>query len=442
MMMFSGRMGSLTGEGQYLDVLERILYNGFAAGRSLDGARLYYNNYMKRSAPRGRMGIACCATNIARVVPSVAGYQYAVKEGDGLWVRLYMAGSATIPYGSTSIGLTQTSNYPWSGDLQLSLSLPADAAFTLYLRIPEWAAGASASVNGAAVDAGATSKGYLPITRSWRSGDVVRLTLPMPIRRLYSNSKVVANQGKVAIARGPIVYCLESDDNGTDVHKIVIPPGASLTASYDGGLLGGVTKITGQGQHADGGGSVGFTMIPYGVWDNRSYDTSRMVVMVPESAGAVGDAPDRGRLANAGVSWSHKFEHDSGAAVNDGIWPKNANDQTIPRFTWWSHQGTDEWIAYEFPAPLSVWRSDIFWFSDASGGGGCDFPQSFRHEYWTGSGWAPLPTLHPYEQAVDLFADGHFSTVRFAPVTTTKIRLHVKLKPGKSGGILEWRLPE
>lgn len=442
MMMFSGRLANLTGEGRYADVLERILYNGFASGRSLDGTRLYYNNYMNRKANRGRMGIACCATNIVRVVPSVAGWQYGVKPGEGIWTHLYMAGDATIPFGGTSVGVKQESNYPWDGAIKISLSLPADAAFTLYLRIPAWAAGASASLNGAPLDLGAVEKGYLPIARTWRTGDEVRLELPLQVRRVPSHPKVWANQGRVAIARGPIVYCLESDDNATDVHKIVIPPGAPLSASYDAGLLGGVVKVTGQGLNSDDGAGVSFTMIPYGVWDNRNYDNSRMTVMVPESAAANAVLPDRGRLADAAVSWSHKFEHDTGAACNDGIWPKGANDQTIPRFTWWNHQGSDEWIAYEFPAPLKVWRSDIYWFSDAGGGGGCDFPQSFSHEYWTGSAWAPLVPLHDYEVAADLYADGHYTIVRFPAVTTTKIRLNVRLKPGKSGGILEWRLPE
>lgn len=441
MMMFSGRLANLTGDAKYVDVLERILYNGFAAGRSLDGTRLYYNNYMNRKQDRGRMGIACCASNIVRVVPSISGYQYGAT-GAGIWTHLYMAGQATIPFGGINVGIKQESGYPWDGDIRLSITLPADAAFTLHLRIPAWAAGATATLNGGALDLSTASKGYLPISRTWRSGDVVRLHLPLQVRRVYSNPKAWDNQGKVAIARGPIVYCLESNDNPTDVHKIVIPFSAALNAQFDGGLLGGVTKITGTGTHADNGSSVNFTMIPYGVWDNRSYDTSRMTVMVPETAAANVFRPDRGRVGDATVSWSHKNGSDTGAACNDGIWPKGSNDQTIPRFTWWSHQGTDEWIAYEFPAPLKVWRSDIYWFSDAEAGGGCDFPQHFTHDYWNGSSWVPLVPLHDYDVAADLYSSGHYTIVRFPEVTTTKIRLNVKLKPGKSGGLLEWRLPE
>ncbi|HVE43020.1 MAG TPA: beta-L-arabinofuranosidase domain-containing protein [Planctomycetota bacterium] len=441
MMFWTQRMANVLADGRYMDVLERILYNGFAAGRSIDGTRLYYNNFMTRYGSKGRMGIACCATNIVRTVPQVAGFQYATREGDGIWTHLYMAGQATLPYGGTTVGLKQESSYPWDGHVKLTLSLPSPASFTLHLRIPAWAAGANATVEGAAVDMGAALSGYLPIARTWKNGDVVELTLPMAIRRIASSPKVFANQGRVAIARGPIVYCLESGDNPVSVHQIVVPSGAALSAGFDGSLLGGVTKITGTGVNASDASSVGFTMIPYAVWDNRSHD-SLMAVMLPETAAAAPVRPDKGRVGSATVSYSYKNGGDTEAAINDGVWPQNSNDQSIPRFTWWSHQGTAEWIAYEFPAPTTVWRSDIFWFSDAGAGGGCDFPQSFSHEYWTGSSWQPVTLLHDYAHTNDLFSDGHFSIVRFAPVTTTKIRLSVQLKPGKSGGILEWRLPE
>ncbi len=439
-MMFWGlRLANLKRDAKYVDVLERILYNGFASGRSIDGTRLYYNNYMVRTGDKGRMGIACCATNIVRTVPSVPGWQYAVRDGEGLWVHLYMAGQAQVSFDGVLVGVKQESNYPWDGAVKLTLSLPEPRAFSLNLRIPAWAGGSTAAVNGAPA-ALSPVQGYAAIARTWQNGDVVELQLPMGIRRVAQDARVRVNQGRVAIARGPIVYCLESNDNPISPHRIVIPPGAALNASYDGGLLGGVTKITGTGVNADNAGAVNFTMIPYGVWDNRSHDSS-MTVMVPESAGAATVILDRGRLADATRTWSYKNAGDADAALNDGIWPKGSNDGSIPRFTWWSHQGTSEWVAYEFPAPLTIWRSDLYWYADAEQGGGCDFPQSFSHEYWNGSSWQPLVLAHDYG-GNDLYSGGHFTVVRFQPVTTTRVRLNVQLKPGKSGGILEWRLPE
>jgi hypothetical protein len=439
-MMFTQRLANLKADGKYMDVLERILYNGFASGHSLDVSRFYYNNLMTRTATKGRMGIACCATNTVRVLPSIGGYQYATKDGDGIWTHLYMAGQAQMSVDGVAVGLLQETSYPWDGNVKITVSVSGPSAFTLHLRIPAWAAGATAAVNGAGIGMGAASQGYLPITRTWQNGDVVQLTLPMAIRRVYCNPKAAAQQGRVAIARGPVVYCLESNDNSIPVHKIVIPAGATLSASYDGALLGGVTKISGTGLNADTNGSVGFTMIPYGVWDNRSYDSSLMTVMAPETAGAVTPPLDRNRVGNAVVSYSYKNAGDTETAVNDGILP-GSGPNVIPRFTWWNHQGTQEWIQYDLPQAMSVGRSDILWYEDASQGGGCDLPQSFSHDYWNGSSWQPLQLLHDYMNMIDLYG-GHFTILRFTPVTTTKVRLKVQLKPGKSGGILEWRLPE
>jgi len=438
-MFFSQRLGNLLADGKYMDVLERILYNGFASGRSIDGTRLYYNNFMNRYGARGRMGIACCATNIVRTVPAVGGFQYSVRSGDGLWVHLYMAGRAEIPYGGITAAITQNSTYPWDGVIQMTLSLPAPTAFTLHLRIPSWAAGATASVNGTAVDLGAVSSGYLPISRTWQDGDTVALSLPMIIRRVYADPAVAADAGRVAFARGPIVYCLEGDDNPIAVQKIVIPPSASLNASYNAGLLGGVMTLTGTGQNADDSSPVAFTMIPYAVWDNRDH-ASLMTVFAPESASAVPVPPAPGRTAAATVSYSYKNPTDTETAVNDGIVSANQADQTIPRFTWWGHTGSAEWIAYTFPSPVTVGRSDILWYVDAPSGGGCDYPQTISHEYWDGAAWQPVSLLHDYGDEIDLFG-GHFTIVRWSPVTTTKIRLSVQLQPGKSAGILEWRLP-
>jgi hypothetical protein len=125
-------------------------------------------------------------------------------------------------------------------------------------------------------------------------------------------------------------------------------------------------------------------------------------------------------------------------AVKDGILPMNGNDATIPRFTWQPRQGTDEWIQVSFPAAIRVWRSDMLWVTD----GACDYPESLSHEYWDGGAWQPFQMAHDYLNCIDLFGT-HFAIVRFAnPAVTTAVRLKVRLKPAKSAGLLEWRLPE
>jgi DUF1680 family protein len=436
MIFWAWRMALLTGDARCSDVLERVLYNTFAAARSLDGTRLYYNNSMARRGNRSRFGIPCCATNLVRTMPTIPDYQYSAGP-DGLRAHLYIAGEARVPWEGRTVGLRQATAYPWQGRVTLTVEVAQPTAFPLHLRIPGWAEGATASVNGAPV---AAAPGWLSIAPTWSGGDTGELDLPMPVRRIAPPAQAWAGRGRTALARGPLVYCLESADNPIDVHRIVLPPGASLAPEHDAGFLGGVTRLRGQGTNADGGGPVAVTMIPYAVWDNRAHDTG-MTVMVPESASAANAEVerDRGRLADATITASH-----GGAtgAVADGILPRNSEDGAIARFTWWDHAGTEEWIACEFPSPRRIRRSDLFWFNDAGQGGGCDFPETFRHEYWTGAAWAPLVLDADYMSAVDLYAPWHFTIVRFAPVTTTKVRLVAKLKPGKSAGLLEWRLPD
>jgi hypothetical protein len=148
-------------------------------------------------------------------------------------------------------------------------------------------------------------------------------------------------------------------------------------------------------------------MIPYGVWDNRTYDSSQMTVMIPETTGAATAPIDKNRVGNATVTYSYKNASDTETAVNDGILNSSG-----ARFTWWSHQGTQEWIQYDLPQSMTIARSDILWYEDASQGGGCDVPQTFSHEYWTGLAWKPLETAHDYMNMIDLYG-GHFTIVRF-----------------------------
>lgn len=461
-MMWSQRLGNVRGDSKYMDVMERVMYNGYAAGRSYNGQRLYYNNLMRRTSgtdqgKQGRTGIACCATNIVRTIPSIPGYQYATVASDGIWTHMYVAGQASISYGGTTVGIQQTTSYPWEGAVTLAVAPATPTAFTLHLRIPDWALGAAtAALNGQAVDMSRISRGYLSIQKTWVAGDVVQLTLPMTPRRIYMNPNVVADQGRVAIARGPMIYCLEAADNPISVHRIAIPDSAVLSVSSSTSSdMGEIRKITGTGINADNGSSVSFTMIPYATWDNRSTsDTSDMELMIPTSAANAVTKLDRGQTENAVVSYSYKAQNDSPAALNDGILPHRANnasasqgsqDQSIPRLTWWNNLGTQEYVQYTFPAPIDANRCDVLWFYDTNTGGACDFPQSFQVQYWdeTMSGpekWRNV-VLDANYGGNDLFSDYHFSVLRFMPVRTTKLKLVIQSKPGKTAGILEWRVP-
>lgn len=452
MMQWSNVLGNLYGDGKYNDVLERVMYNGFASGRALDGTRMYYNNQMTRTGTKGREGIVCCATNIVRTTPQIPGYQYAVKGGDGVWTHLYMAGSASMSFGSISnLTLQQTTNYPWDGAVALKVAaITGSGSFNIHLRIPAWASGATVNVNGTPLSP-TVSNGYITINRSWAVNDTINLSMPMDVRRVSMGSDVTADIGRVAIMRGPIVYCLESTDNSTDVHQIVIPSGATINvSSYSGSDLGGIVRLSGTGINAQGGGSTTFTMIPYGLWDNRNghqFNTD-IEVMIPESATDAVVKNSRSQEANATSITSSHFNsggwREDPTALNDGVLPVSmngvnaSNDNTINRATWYPSKGNAEWVQYDFPSNRTFNRADMFWFDD---GGEVKTPQSTWISYWNGSAWVNATLDADYNATNDVTSGDRFCILRFAPVTTSKIRLNVQCKPGVSAGVLEWRLP-
>ena len=275
----------LHGDAKYLDVLERTLYNGFLSGISLQGNTFFYANPLSSDGEwpfNVRTGAvrypwfecSCCPTNVVRLLPSLPGYAYAHRDGD-LYVNLYVAGTATVPTAAGGVTLTQDTDYPWSGAVKLTVDPPAESAFALRLRIPGWARGEpvpsdlyrhldasgaapSLRVNGAPADL-ELDRGFAVVRRHWRPGDVVELDLPMPVRRVVSHAGVAGNRGRVAVERGPLVYCAEGADNGGTALELTLPDAAVLTAEHDAGLLGGVTTIRGGG----------ITLIPYYAWSHR-----------------------------------------------------------------------------------------------------------------------------------------------------------------------------
>ncbi len=284
------RMFQLHGDAKYIDVLERSLYNGFLPGVAFSGDRFFYVNPLSfdgaykfnRDDSLVRLGwfnCSCCPTNVVRVFPSLGGYLYA-QQADRLYVNLYMGSSATLTVGGNQVQISQQTNYPWDGTIQVTLQPQALTAFTLCLRIPGWAQGepvpsdlyhyldsdnpapVTITVNGTAAEL-TIEKGYALLTRTWQPGDQITLTLPMTPRRVVSHVAVTENQGKVAIERGPLVYCAEAIDNGGHVLAAVLPDDAPLTPTFVPDLLGGVTVIRSTAlAHS-------LQFIPYYAWAHR-----------------------------------------------------------------------------------------------------------------------------------------------------------------------------
>jgi uncharacterized protein len=273
------RLFLLHGGGKYVDVLERTLYNGLLSGVSLDGKLFFYPNPLSSAGRQERspwFGCACCPGNITRFMASIPGYFYA-RRGRDIYVNLYASGVANIALdGGQDIKLTQETSYPWNGAIRIAVEPEKSGKFTLRLRIPGWARNEAApgglyrfldtvdaqptlQVNGKA----ATIKledGYAVLERKWRKGDVVELNLSMPVRRVVASEQVEADRGRVALQRGPIVYCLEWPDNpGVRVLDASLKDDEKLTAQFEPDLLHGVETVEAGPLKA----------IPYYAWANR-----------------------------------------------------------------------------------------------------------------------------------------------------------------------------
>ena len=281
-------MNLLHGDAQYADVLERLIYNGILSGVGMDGKHFFYVNPLSSSGNHHRQPFfdcACCPSNVVRFLPSLPGYVYATDR-DGIYVNLYVAGKGKVALGDNNVTLIQETRYPWEGDVKLSVQPAKTAEFRLGLRIPGWCEGAKLAVNGVPVDASKAQKGYACIQRQWRSGNVVQLTMPMPIRRIEAHPAVQADRGRVAIQRGPMVYCFEAADNGGRATDILLPPDPQFTAEDRADLLGGITVISGVARDGHK-----IMAVPYYAWDHRA--PGEMIVWVRQDGKQCGlDARD------------------------------------------------------------------------------------------------------------------------------------------------------
>ncbi len=303
---WSHRLFLLHADARYIDVLERSLYNALLAGISLDGTAFFYENPLESDGMHQRspwFECACCPSNVARFLPTLPGYVYA-RQDDTIYVNLFVAGTAEIELGpGRVVKLSQETRYPWDGKVRLTVSTDSAAPFTIKVRIPGWARNevvpgdlygfvdgveesATIKLNGETVDLD-MERGYATLTRVWQRGDVIELDLPMPVRRVVAHERVEADRGRVALQRGPLVYCVEWPDNPDGaVRNLVLPGDNTLTAEWAPDLLNGVVVLKGRAlrQTGDDGGEVhlteqDFTAIPYYAWAHRG--SGEMLVWLP-----------------------------------------------------------------------------------------------------------------------------------------------------------------
>ncbi|WP_166437218.1 glycoside hydrolase family 127 protein [Niastella caeni] len=307
------RMFLLHGDSKYMDVLEKMLYNGLISGIGLDGKSFFYANAMQiknhfshqamEPERSGWFDCSCCPTNLTRLIPSIPGYVYAQK-GDAVYVNLFVSGNATMNVHGKPVSIVQQNNYPWDGALTFTVSPQKTDAFSLLVRIPGWARNeaipsnlytfsdnpatkVSISINGQPVEY-SVDKGYAVIKRTWKKGDVLKVDLPMDVRRVVASENVKDDQGKVALQRGPLIYCAEWADNNGRAANILIPPDAVFQARFQPDLLNGVEVLQSEvpvitvdekAQTVSTNRKL-VTAIPYYAWANRG--KGEMMVWFPE----------------------------------------------------------------------------------------------------------------------------------------------------------------
>ena len=262
MVFWNQRMNQFTGDAKYIDVLERSMYNGALAGISLSGDRFFYVNPLESDGNHHRQawyGCACCPSQVSRFLPSIGSYVYGTSK-DAVWVNLYMGNTAEITVGGKKVTLTQTTEYPWKGDVKLTVG--NDCKKEIRLRIPAWCKSFAIAKNGEAVKP-AMEKGYAVLPGAWKAGDEITLSMSMPVEMVAADERVKADVGKRAIQRGPLVYCVEQIDNVDTYEKAHLSPSSVFTDTFDASLLGGVVKISTETEAGI------LRLIPYYSWDNR-----------------------------------------------------------------------------------------------------------------------------------------------------------------------------
>ena len=476
------RLFLLHGESKYYDVLERTLYNSVLSGVSLDGGKFFYPNPLESMGQHQRQawfGCACCPSNICRFIPSVPGYFYQTHERD-LYVNLFGGNTANLKVDGKDVSLTQQTQYPWDGDILLTITKNKAGQFRLRIRIPGWVQnrpvpsdlyeyadtkrlGYSIKVNGEEVTSHLSpltsfEDGYLSIDRKWKRGDRVEIHFDMEPRLVRALERVSADQGRVAVERGPLVYCAEWPDNDFELGGMLLnqKPEFKVQSSKFKvqSLAFGKTQAeknreelstlnfqlstlttAAQVLNFDGEGrlttkDVRLTLIPYYAWNHRG--PGRMMVWLPQQLRATSPALPPSLASRSLVKSS--TETPALGAINDRLVPRNAEDKSVPYFHWWPKHGGTEWMEYQLPERTRVSQASVYWYDDAPWGG-CRVPKAWRILYREGGQWKPVAGADNYPTL-----RGALCTVHFTPVETDAVRMEIDLPDDNSSGLFEWEI--
>jgi hypothetical protein len=452
---FNHRLFLLHGQSKYYDVLEKTLYNSMLSGVSLSADRFFYPNPLESNGQHQRQawfGCACCPSNVCRFIPAVPGYVYAVTDKD-LYINLFISNEADINIGGKEVKVTQAAAFPWVGKVGIQINPAEESRFTLRIRIPGWVSGealpgglyrftdkypaaAKLALNGEEIEM-TVENGYAVINRKWQKGDQLELELPMKVMKVAADDRVKANTGRLAVQRGPVIYCAEwPDNNSGNVLNLVIDKNASITEEYNPELLGGTEVLKTSGRQTrrtpDGKievlGEEEVTLIPYALWNNRG--PGQMMVWIPFDSSAARPLPAPTIAWRSRVSASRETR--SLSSIKDQFEPSNSNDHTFPYYHWWPEKDKWEWVQYDFEKPETISSTRVYWFDDGPDGG-CRIPDEWELLYKTGNTWKPVKTTSPYTVTKD-----NWDILTFEPVKTNAVKVRVKLNRDFASGIHEW----
>lgn len=468
--LFNWRMFLLHKDAKFIDVAEVALYNNTLAGMNLGGDRFFYVNPLAADGfspfnhgHAGRapwFGTACCPTNLARLVPQIPGMLFA-QDDEGLLTCLYASGRTRMTLGGVETDVIEETGYPYDGAVNLTFRPDKPARFAVRMRVPTWTADRFAPgklykyatneeqavrvlVNKSPVDTTAKN-GFVTIDREWKAGDCVRLELSMQVRFSTCREEVEANRGRVAVTRGPLVYCVESADNAAHTSTYMIPP-SSLDAKADVAQLAieghttYVVIVNAERLNEDGDlEAASLRLVPYYAWNNRGVGS--MAVWLPDNvetlrAGALVVDDNAKRFASAKAS--HTFAGDTTTALIDGLLPSHSFDTSIPRWTSWPKRGKPQTVEFELAELTPLRTVEVYWYDDR---GGVQTPDRWELEVSdddieAAGDWRPFSLYNTDAYGVE---PNQFNVVHPAePLTAKRLRLRVWPKADAAAGILEF----
>ena len=461
--LFNFRMFLAHKDAKYLDVAEVSLLNNVLAAVNLEGNRFFYVNpleadgkYPFNHGTMGRapwFGTACCPSNMARLLPQVQGMTYA-HDDKNLYLAMYAETSTELDIGGTKLAISQTTEYPNDGRIEVSLNPQKTASFKLHLRIPTWAGDQfvpgklyhyqnkttfkwKLSVNGQKVST-QTNLGFATIDRQWKKGDKVILELPMPLRLNHCDKRVEENKHRVAFTRGPFVLCAEEADNGgstqrfyldakpsvqkVNLSKVNLPAGSFIQASTQSNAL----TQSGKTERRK------LSLVPYYAWNNRS--PGSMTIWFPTTPElAVFDPhqlPKESIFSD--IKASHTSDLDTVSAIGDGKEPRWSSGKDVPRWTSRPQLGTSQWVEAKFPEPKKIRDIGVYWMQDQQD---VKFPKAWSLEVRKNGKWQPfeLYVTDRYDNRANQYNVVHPAS----PLTCDAIRINMQAQEQAAVGILE-----